>query len=135
MDAPIRSAATVAQAPEPSSTGQADLDRPLSPEGLAEAEAAGRWLAEKGLVPDCVLCSPARRTVRVASQEIPTATPPKPQLKARKKAWIGRSHQRSRCVGSCGLSSSAHIAGDNVSETMSEMTVAPAIASANCSRS
>ena len=47
---------------EPSSAGQADLDRPLSPEGLAEAEAAGRWLAEKGLVPDCVLCSPARRT-------------------------------------------------------------------------
>jgi phosphohistidine phosphatase SixA len=42
--------------------GQADLDRPLSPEGLAEAEAAGRWLAEHGLVPDCVLCSPARRT-------------------------------------------------------------------------
>ncbi|HVR81548.1 MAG TPA: histidine phosphatase family protein [Luteimonas sp.] len=47
---------------EPTSTGQADLDRPLSPEGLAEAEAAGRWLAEQGLVPDCVLCSPARRT-------------------------------------------------------------------------
>ena len=47
---------------EPASTGQADMDRPLSPEGIAEAEAAGRWLAEKGLVPDCVLCSPARRT-------------------------------------------------------------------------
>jgi phosphohistidine phosphatase SixA len=47
---------------EPASTGQADLDRPLSPEGLADAEAAGRWLAEQGLVPDCVLCSPARRT-------------------------------------------------------------------------
>ena len=47
---------------EPPDAGQADLDRPLSPEGLAEAEAAGRWLAEQGLVPDCVLCSPARRT-------------------------------------------------------------------------
>jgi len=47
---------------EPASPGQADMDRPLSPEGLAEAEAAGRWLAEKGLIPDCVLCSPARRT-------------------------------------------------------------------------
>ena len=47
---------------EPADHGQADLDRPLSPEGLAEAEAAGRWLAEHGLVPDCVLCSPARRT-------------------------------------------------------------------------
>ena len=46
----------------PAGPGQADLVRPLSPEGLAEAEAAGRWLAEQGLVPDCVLCSPARRT-------------------------------------------------------------------------
>ncbi|HZH42573.1 MAG TPA: histidine phosphatase family protein [Lysobacter sp.] len=42
--------------------GQADLDRALSAQGLAEAEAAGRWLAEHRLVPDCVLCSPARRT-------------------------------------------------------------------------
>ena len=47
---------------EAAGVGQADLDRPQSPEGLAEAEAAGRWLAEHGLVPDCVLCSPARRT-------------------------------------------------------------------------
>jgi phosphohistidine phosphatase SixA len=47
---------------EPAAPGQADLDRPLSPEGLAEAEAAGRWLAEHDLVPDCVLCSPSRRT-------------------------------------------------------------------------
>ena len=47
---------------EPQATGQADLDRPLSPEGLAEAEAAGRWLAEQGLIPDRALCSPSRRT-------------------------------------------------------------------------
>ncbi|HEY0502752.1 MAG TPA: histidine phosphatase family protein [Lysobacter sp.] len=47
---------------EAAAGGQADLDRPLSAEGLAEAEAAGRWLAEQKLVPDCVLCSPSRRT-------------------------------------------------------------------------
>lgn len=47
---------------EPASPGQADIDRPLSPHGLAEAEAAGRWLASQGLLPDRVLCSPARRT-------------------------------------------------------------------------
>ena len=46
---------------EPADTGQADFDRPLSPHGLAEAEAAGRWLLEQRLVPDRVLCSPARR--------------------------------------------------------------------------
>ena len=46
---------------EPAAAGQADIDRPLSAQGLAEAEAAGRWLAAQGLVPDRVLCSPARR--------------------------------------------------------------------------
>mgnify|MGYP000931462226 CR=1 FL=1 len=47
---------------EPAGTGQADLDRPLSAVGLAEAEAAGKWLKDNNLQPDCVLCSPARRT-------------------------------------------------------------------------
>lgn len=47
---------------EPPGPGEADLDRPLSAEGRAEAEAAGRWLAEQGLVPDRALCSPSRRT-------------------------------------------------------------------------
>ncbi|MDB6163416.1 MAG: phosphoglycerate mutase [Xanthomonadaceae bacterium] len=51
---------------EPASSGQSDMDRPLSPEGLAEAEAAGRWLAEHKLIPDRVLCSPARRTRETA---------------------------------------------------------------------
>lgn len=47
---------------EPAASGQPDIDRPLSSEGHAEAEAAGRWLRDKGLVPDRVLCSPSRRT-------------------------------------------------------------------------
>lgn len=47
---------------EPAADGQSDIDRPLSPQGLAEAEAAGRWLLEQRLIPDRVLCSPARRT-------------------------------------------------------------------------
>ena len=38
------------------------LIQPLSPVGLAEAEAAGRWLLAQGLQPDRVLCSPSRRT-------------------------------------------------------------------------
>ena len=42
---------------ESASTGQA-----LGREWTVEAEAAGRWLREKGLVPDRVLCSPSRRT-------------------------------------------------------------------------
>lgn len=47
---------------EHATAGQADIDRPLSAQGLAEAEAAGRWLEERKLVADRVLCSPARRT-------------------------------------------------------------------------
>src|SRR5690606_31306430 len=47
---------------EPTAPDGIDLDRPLSPEGLAEAEAAGRWLKEQGLGPDRVLSSPARGT-------------------------------------------------------------------------
>ena len=47
---------------EPPAVGLPDDERPLSPEGQAAAEAVGRWLLEHGKVPDCVLCSPARRT-------------------------------------------------------------------------
>lgn len=43
-------------------SGQPDADRPLSAEGQAASEAVGRWLLEHGKVPDCVLCSPSRRT-------------------------------------------------------------------------
>jgi phosphohistidine phosphatase len=42
--------------------GVADPDRPLSDQGRADAAAAGAWLAERGLRPDLVLCSPALRT-------------------------------------------------------------------------
>lgn len=46
---------------EPARAGQTDIERPLSTGGLAEAEAAGRWLREQSLVPDAVLCSTATR--------------------------------------------------------------------------
>jgi phosphohistidine phosphatase len=47
---------------EAAGAGQSDLDRPLSRQGLAESEAAGRWLKEHGYLPDRVLVSPSRRT-------------------------------------------------------------------------
>jgi phosphohistidine phosphatase len=40
----------------------ADLDRPLTERGHADAGAAGAWLAARGYRPDLVVCSPARRT-------------------------------------------------------------------------
>ncbi|MGC9666914.1 SixA phosphatase family protein [Planosporangium sp. 12N6] len=39
-----------------------DLQRALSSRGQADAAAAGAWLAEQHLLPEVVLCSPARRT-------------------------------------------------------------------------
>ena len=42
-------------------TGQADLDRPLNERGKRSAVAMGRYMASNGLVPQLVLCSPARR--------------------------------------------------------------------------
>jgi phosphohistidine phosphatase len=39
-----------------------DAERPLSTRGHSDATAAGVWLAEQGLIPDRVLCSPALRT-------------------------------------------------------------------------
>ena len=47
---------------EPALPGQADIERPLSLRGRAEAEAAGEWLKAHGLKPTRVLCSPAKRT-------------------------------------------------------------------------
>lgn len=41
--------------------GRRDIERQLSPAGLDQAAAAGRWLQERHR-PDVVLCSPATRT-------------------------------------------------------------------------
>lgn len=43
-------------------TGQADPDRPLNERGKRAAVAVGRYMASNSLVPQLVLCSPARRT-------------------------------------------------------------------------
>lgn len=47
---------------EPFAPGGGDAERPLSDRGRGDAHAMGRWLAAHGLVPECVLCSPALRT-------------------------------------------------------------------------
>ena len=39
----------------------ADYERPLSGRGVRDAPRMGHWLAEHGLAPDAILCSPARR--------------------------------------------------------------------------
>ena len=44
------------------SWGESDHDRRLSEQGRADAEAAGRWLAEQGFTPDHALVSSSIRT-------------------------------------------------------------------------
>ncbi|MEM1343132.1 MAG: histidine phosphatase family protein [Pseudomonadota bacterium] len=39
-----------------------DHDRPLAPRGIAAAPVIGAWLAERGHLPDAVLCSSSLRT-------------------------------------------------------------------------
>ena len=54
--------------------GMDDFDRPLAPRGEEAARAIGRYMATNGLVPDLVLCSPARRTAQtweIAARELP----------------------------------------------------------------
>jgi phosphohistidine phosphatase len=56
--------------------GLDDHDRPLNPRGKRTAPLIGRFLRAQKLVPDLVLCSPARRardTWKLASAELGTA--------------------------------------------------------------
>ncbi len=52
----------------------ADIDRPLALRGIAAATAMGGEMARSGLVPDRILCSPARRasdTLRLVAASFP----------------------------------------------------------------
>jgi phosphohistidine phosphatase len=54
--------------------GMEDFERPLAERGETASAAMGRYMAEHGLVPDRVLCSPARRTRStwdIAARELP----------------------------------------------------------------
>ena len=53
---------------ESGAAGQDDIDRPLSRQGLAEAEAAGKWLKEHGYLPDRIIASTARRARETLEQ-------------------------------------------------------------------
>ncbi|MFD7907670.1 SixA phosphatase family protein [Kitasatospora sp. NPDC059722] len=56
--------------------GVPDEKRPLGPRGRRDAPEAGRWLRDRGLLPDAVVCSPARRareTWDLAAAELPGA--------------------------------------------------------------
>lgn len=43
-----------------------DFDRPLNPRGRRDAVRLARWVQEQNLIPEVILCSPARRTAQTA---------------------------------------------------------------------
>jgi len=51
--------------------GLADIDRPLSPRGWRDAGRMGTAMAADGLIPDRILCSPARRTRETLAAILP----------------------------------------------------------------
>jgi phosphohistidine phosphatase len=54
--------------------GVVDVERPLAPRGVRDAQAIGVWLAEIGVVPDLVVVSPAvraRQTWDAAAASLP----------------------------------------------------------------
>ncbi|MBN2646616.1 MAG: histidine phosphatase family protein [Thiotrichales bacterium] len=56
---------------------QLDIDRPLSDKGKKSAKKIGRWLQDKGLMPDLILVSPAQRaqqTLRRICSECPASS-------------------------------------------------------------
>jgi len=57
----LRHAAAMSESPDGRDSG-----RPLGPIGIKEAGAAGAWLRGHGVLPDRVLCSPARRALMTA---------------------------------------------------------------------
>ncbi|MCR9212682.1 MAG: histidine phosphatase family protein [Proteobacteria bacterium] len=52
----------------------ADFDRPLAPRGRKAAVKIGLYLAETGLSPDFILCSPAKRTRETLAKITPFLT-------------------------------------------------------------
>ena len=50
-----------------------DRERPLNKRGKREAQLIGNWMAQQQLVPDLVLCSPAKRATKTLEQVL-TAT-------------------------------------------------------------
>lgn len=52
-------------------SGQLDFDRVLAERGIQEAIEMGKTLQQRGIVPDVVLCSPARRVLQTIEQLAP----------------------------------------------------------------
>ncbi|MCR4268913.1 histidine phosphatase family protein [Nitratireductor sp. ZSWI3] len=59
--------------------GMTDFDRGLTASGIADARILGRRMRETGLVPDQVLCSPARRARETCDHVLSSFSQPGPE--------------------------------------------------------
>jgi phosphohistidine phosphatase len=70
--------------------GGPDFERALRPRGERDSAAAGRWLASRGLTPDLVLCSAARRT-RQTWRRLSTELPGEPAFSAEERLYAANT--------------------------------------------
>ena len=66
--------------------GGPDFERALRPRGLRDSAAAGSWLAERGFLPDSVICSAARRT-RQTWQQLASTLGSEPAFTAEQRLY------------------------------------------------
>jgi phosphohistidine phosphatase len=77
--------------------GGPDFERPLRPRGERDSAAAGRWLAGRGLSPDLVLCSAARRT-RQTWQRVSPELGGEPEFAAERRLYQADSEELAEVV-------------------------------------
>jgi len=65
-----------------------DFDRPLGERGRRDAPRMGAFMAAQGLVPDRVLCSPARRTRETLALVLPSLGPPPPAVEHARDLYL-----------------------------------------------
>ena len=64
-----------------------DFDRPLSKRGKRDAPTMGQRLHQRGIVPDLILCSPAKRTKRTAQAIAKAVDYPASEIKYRQAIY------------------------------------------------
>ena len=69
--------------------GLDDQDRPLNNRGKKEASALGRMLKKKGLLPQLVISSPAKRAYKTAKRVVRELNYPKENIEINKKLYQG----------------------------------------------
>jgi phosphohistidine phosphatase len=78
--------------------GGPDAERPLRPRGRRDAAAAGSWLAASGLIPDLVLCSPARRAAQTWEQ-VSAVLGAEPAVRSDPRLYLADARQLLDIVG------------------------------------